>query len=69
MVIVKDIDMPKNCVTCPFGIAYASCHGLYCMFTKKDIKSPLQRMADCPLMDGEQVERELAERQIRRKIL
>ena len=61
MVIIKDMDMPENCVYCKFGMAYTSRHGLYCMLTMKDIKSPLQRMADCPLMDGEQVERELAE--------
>lgn len=59
--IIKDMEMPENCVACKFCTAYTSCHGLFCMFKMKDIKNPLQRMAECPLMDGAEVERELTE--------
>ena len=50
-ILIPDLDMPKNCVSCPFCIISI---GKYCNLLEAEINSNLakvERLKRCPLQD------------------
>lgn len=59
MIVIKDVETPKNCFECPFGFIDYRKRGVrksfVCCITLKAMTST-KRNRFCPIVDGEEVE-------------
>lgn len=71
-VIIKGMEMPKNCEQCLVYVRYKTWsgdHGCFCGLTKKDILNPEKKNGWCPLIELPSHARLIDAKQLKEKVL